>query len=141
MTVPGKGGRPLKFESPEILQELIDKYFETCDENDILYTVGGLAVALKCDRRTLINYKAKEEFFPTIKNAKQKIESAIELHCLTTKNPAGAIFNLKNNFDWKDKQELDTTLTVNIQLDDQLIAGRQKLREKLLKTVEAPVIT
>lgn len=41
-------------------------------------TVSGLAVALKTSRQTLINYESNEEFFDTIKSAKQYIESIIE---------------------------------------------------------------
>ncbi len=128
MTVPGKGGRPLKFESPEELQEKIDRYFEECDLNKVLYTVCGLAVALECDRNTLTNYTAKKEYFSTIKNAKQKIEAAVELHCLNAKNPVGAIFNLKNNFGWKDKQEVEQSGNVTIVFDkeDQALVEEQE---------------
>ena len=41
-------------------------------------TISGLAVALDTSRRTLVNYEEKEEFFHTIKEAKQFIESVIE---------------------------------------------------------------
>jgi len=135
-----KWGRPLMFETVEILQKQIEKYFESCYElqwndrikrdedwnklldskNKYKYepyqekvmiqvpTVSWLAVALDTSRRTLINYEEREEFFPTIKRAKQFIESAIEEWMLKNKlNPTWVIFNLKNNFGWVDKQEVE----------------------------------
>ena len=41
-------------------------------------TISGLAVALDTSRQTLINYEEREEFFDTIKRAKQFIESIVE---------------------------------------------------------------
>lgn len=73
-------------------------------------TVTGLAVALKTSRQTLINYESNENFFDTIKGAKNYIESLIEQWALMNElNSTSAIFNLKNNFDWKDKSEVDVT--------------------------------
>lgn len=71
-------------------------------------TITGLAVALGCDRETLLNYEKKEEFFGTIKAAKTKIHEYVE-SCLFKGNAAGIIFNLKNNFNWKDKTEVETS--------------------------------
>lgn len=106
-------GRPLKFRSAEELEDKIFKYFEYCDKNKKPYTVTGLAVFLDCDRDTLLNYQQREEFFGTIKRAKTKIENWIEEHSLMGDiNPTVSIFNLKNNFGWRDKQEI-----VNIQED------------------------
>jgi len=60
------------------------------------------------DRRTLLNYSKDDKFFPTIKKAKRKIEAYLE-EKLVTDGGTGIIFNLKNNYGWKDKQE-----TVNL---------------------------
>lgn len=99
-------GRPPKFKSPEELQEKIDAYFLRCDEKELPYTVCGLALALDCDRKTLINYDKKEEYFHTIKKAKLKIEEYAEMR-LYSNNVAGVIFNLKNNFNWNEDQNLN----------------------------------
>lgn len=72
------------------------------------YTVTGLALALDTSRETLINYEEKEEFFDTIKKAKDKIQNYLELN-LNSPSPTGTIFNLKNNYNWKDKTETDVT--------------------------------
>lgn len=117
-------GRPCKFESVEEMQMKIDEYFKTCDENGKPYTVSGLAYALDTSRRTLLNYQEKEEFFHTIKKAKDKIEQFNEELLYSRDVPTvGVIFNLKNNYDWKDKQEIEADVnndvTINIELSDE----------------------
>jgi len=109
------GGRPLKFQSVEELEQKVADYFAECDSKNIEtlvkpYTITGLAYALGCDRDTLLNYEQKEEFFGTVKKAKLKIHSWTEEYLFTGKNQTGAIFNLKNNYGWKDKTESETTL-------------------------------
>lgn len=104
------GGRPKKFNSPEDLQDKVDAYFEECDMNGKPYTMSGLALALDIDRKTLVNYSKDEKFFPTIKKARQKVETYLE-ESLQTGSVAGVIFNLKNNFGWKDKTEVESRNT------------------------------
>lgn len=102
-----KGGRPLKFESVEHLQTLIDKYFEECDLNNEPYTITGLADALDTDRVTLIRYQERDEFCNTIKKAKRKVERQFEKRSLKGEyNPTIAIFLMKNNFGYQDKVDL-----------------------------------
>lgn len=118
-----EAGRPCKFESVEEMQKKIDEYFEACDENGKPYTVSGLAYALDTSRRTLLNYQEKDDFFHTIKKAKDKIEQFNEELLYSKDVPTvGVIFNLKNNYEWKDKQEIDADLTsdvtINIELSD-----------------------
>ena len=109
-------GRPLKFNSPEELQEKIDKYFEICDETGRPYTVTGLAVALDTNRETLRSYGEKEEYSDTIKKAKAKCEQYLEEGMLTGKlNATASIFSAKNNYGWKDVQEFTgDAIKVNI---------------------------
>ena len=117
-------GRPLKFESVEAMQEVIDKYFAECDEKQKPYTVSGLAYALNTTRRTLLDYEAKDEYSHTIKKAKAKIERFNE-ELLYSKDVSttGVIFNLKNNYNWKDKQEIEaevnSDMTIRIELIDE----------------------
>ena len=116
-------GRPLKYKSVAAMQKDIDKYFADCDEKQKPYTVSGLAYALGTNRQTLINYEEKQEFFDTIKSAKAKIELFNE-EMLYSKDVSttGVIFNLKNNYGWKDKQEIEADVknevTINIDLID-----------------------
>lgn len=100
-----KRGRPKKYTDAELVQKKIDEYFKICDENHKPYTMSGLALSLDMDRRSLLNYSKDEKFFPTIKKARDKVESYAEER-LFFPNATGVIFNLKNNFGWEDKQEL-----------------------------------
>jgi len=109
-----KVGRPLKFKDPVDMQVKIDKYFNHCNENQIPYTITGLAIALDCDRDTILDYAKKPEFSGTIKKAKIKVENGLELMLIQGRTPAGVIFNLKNNFGWKDKQEVDLKAEVKV---------------------------
>jgi hypothetical protein len=104
-------GRPLKYETPEKIQEIADKYFEETPIEQ--WTITGLAIALDTNRQTLMNYEAKDEFFDTIKRLKTKVEHSYEL-ALRKKGGSGEIFGLKN-FGWRDKTEVDnnTNMTVN----------------------------
>ena len=96
------GGRPLKFQSVEEMQEKIDEYFKNTPDEEL--TVTGLALALDTDRHTLINYENKDEFFHTIKKAKTIVENSYE-RALRKNGRTGDIFALKN-FGWQDKQEI-----------------------------------
>lgn len=121
------GGRPPIFKTAEEMQKAIDLYFESCwivDEQGtkkqiIPYTITGLANAIGMERKTLLDYQEKDEFCDTVKEAKRKVAQYVEEYLFTGKNQTGAIFNLKNNFDWKDKTETDVTSngeTLNIYL-------------------------
>ena len=124
------GGRPRKYSSPEEMQELIDKYFIDCKEHKELVdgkevskplplTMSGLAVALGMDRRSLVNYNNRDEFFPTLKKARDIVEADMECRLLQGNgSPIGYIFALKNNYAWVDKQEIETTSRVTLSVPD-----------------------
>lgn len=97
-----------KFKSVKQLQAAIDKYFLECEQKGKPYTVSGLAYALDTTRRTLLDYEEKDGFSHVIKKAKSKIETFNEEMLYNKDVPTvGVIFNLKNNYDWKDKQEIE----------------------------------
>jgi len=128
-------GRPPKYEKPEEMQRIIDLYFLACrahqtgdddasvkllsdcsdddlliinDIVDIVPAMSGLAYTLGMSTRAFREYKNKNEFLPTVKAARQRVEMSLEQR-LAGHAVTGAIFNLKNNFEWKDKTE--TALT------------------------------
>ena len=104
-----KVGRPKIFKSVEEVEEKINAYFKYCEDKDKPYTMSGLAYYLDVDRRTIVNYTKEEEFFPAIKKARDRVQMQLEENALLNKgNPTFTIFNLKNNFDWKDKIETNT---------------------------------
>lgn len=107
----------LKFKSVEQLEEAITKYFDDCAEKEKPLTVSGLAVALGTNRQTLLNYEGKAKYVDTIKKAKAVIEAFNEELLYSKDVPTiGVIFNLKNNYNWKDKQEIEADINNEIDI-------------------------
>lgn len=132
-----KSGRPRKFDTVEQMQAVIDEYFVYCDSKtkevhteklgDMImpdpepYTMSGLALALGFDsRQSLLNYESRkddkgQDFLDTIKRARMKVESDLDrrLNHRDTFTP-GLIFNLKNNFNYKDKTETEQSGVIEV---------------------------
>ena len=107
-----KVGRPLKYKNVEDLDNKIREYFERCEIKDKPFTMSGLALWLDMDRRSLVNYAKRDEYFPSIKRARTIVEASMEERMLMGEfNVTGAIFSLKNNCNWKDKIETENTNT------------------------------
>lgn len=160
---PNRGGRPLKFKTPEDLERKCEEYLESCfedkpvmgkdgwpikDENGCAVmertqitpiTVSGLAVALDTDRITLLRYEKDEvisvneeqrkRFSNTVKKYKAICERFAEEQLYKLRNPAGAIFSLKNNWQWVDKTEFTVNDTPDkLNPDDVSKRVREKLK-------------
>lgn len=93
-------GRPLAIRSPDVLREKVDEYFSRGEGKPL--TISGLANWIGVNRRTLLNYSKKEAFFPTIAEARSRIESYSEENLFTFKNTKGVIFSLRVNFGWSN---------------------------------------
>lgn len=101
-------GKPLKYKNVEEFEQKIKAYFERCELKELPYTMSGLAVWLDMDRRSLVNYANRDEYFPAIKRARAIIEAATEEKMIKGDlNVTGAIFSLKNNYGWSDKHEVE----------------------------------
>lgn len=123
-----KVGRPLLFQSVEELDQKINEYFESraphvvkklvkrtkadggsyWAEDEVMsdqrpVTITGLAVYLGTTRKTLLGYKEREEFLPSIASALARCEEYGESQ-LYEGNANGAKFSLQNNYGWVDKQ-------------------------------------
>lgn len=112
------GGRDPFYDSPEDMQRMIDAYFRT----EKIPSIPGLAYHLGfADKKSLMDYEAKEEFWFPIKRAKLRIEAfnAKELH-REKGNITGIIFTLKN-LGWKDQQDIDLSYDLNSLSEEQLI--------------------
>lgn len=123
--MPNPIGRPPLYTSAEELEPIVEEYFDHCDNriqhvyskkrdevveiiNPEPYTMAGLAYHIGMDRRTLLDYGKKEEFYPTIKKARDRVHMDVERRLMDGAG-AGAIFSLKNNFDWKDVSSRELT--------------------------------
>lgn len=124
-------GRPPKYETVEEVQEIIDAYFADGGNaymkvgDAMIYnpTMAGLAYELDLSRQGLLEYKNKDEFSDTIKRAKAKVEIHLEQR-LGGNAVTGTIFNLKNNFGWKDKTETELSGAIDLsgKSDEELAA-------------------
>lgn len=75
-------------------------------------TITGLARRLNMSREDLINYEKRDAFFDTVKEAKERVQDYVEWALMAGKaHPSAAIFNLKNNYNWKDKTESEVLNT------------------------------
>ncbi len=107
-------GRPMKFETNEQLEKAINDYFVDIEAREQPPTMTGLALALDLSRQGLVNYANNEKFFDTIKKARQKVEAYNEQKLISGMPATGLIFNLKNNFGWKDTTEQSITTNQKI---------------------------
>lgn len=103
--------RPKLWETKDDLQNAIDKYFDYCVDNNRPPTIAGLAFYLDVDRQTIYNYAKNEEFFDTIKKARNKIMMFLEEEAIIN-GKAGTIFVMKQ-YGYKDRQEVDATINNN----------------------------
>lgn len=125
-------GRRRIVETPEEMQELIDKYFKSCmgplrdksgcvvygDDGKIIYvqirpyTIAGLARAIGMDTNTLKNYTYKSlagtvhpEFSSVIMAARQIVEQYTQEQLFNKEGTSGAQFMMRAGFHWNTKQE------------------------------------
>lgn len=119
-----------KYKDEKELEKLINEYFEDCDAKEKPYTMSGLAYSMNIDRTTLINYGKKEKFSTLIKNAKDRVQKQMEENALMGKyNATFTIFSLKNNYGWKDQQEIKTTNEVSVSpLNDAMEALKESVK-------------
>lgn len=116
-------GRPLKFKTVAGLQKAIDEYFAQCKKDLVPVTITGLALHLDTTRQTLIDYERRDQFTDTIKKAKLRCENYAEIQLFQGRNVAGVIFNMKNNYNWQDKREIDTRDRTMMDILDELEGG------------------
>lgn len=125
METKNKGGRPRKFQDLAALQAAIDGFFESCYKVDEEtgervqvepFTITGLALALDTSRETLMDvensngpYSEDRRYSDAIKRAKLRCQQYAERRMFQARNPAGAIFALKN-YGWRDTQDINHTL-------------------------------
>lgn len=91
-------------------------------------SVTDLCLQLGITRQTWANYAASEECAPVVEWAKAQMQGYLERELLTrTKGLQGVIFNLQNNYDWKERREVEA----GPQTRKELSAASVPLGEKL----------
>lgn len=104
-------GRPRKIKSPEEFDRLADGYLEMCRVSGEPVLLIGMVLALGLvNKDSFYEYEKYPEFSESVKRARSFIELEYEKRLVLGTQAAGPIFALKN-FGWKDKQEIETTIT------------------------------
>lgn len=139
------GGRPRKYDDPEVMQKRINSYFKKCDDHTekklvfegvqngstiqtvpfpIPYSVAGLCSHLEITRDTLLEYQKLPEFSDSITNAKIRIESnTVERGLSGTNNPTVTNFILRNCHGYSERQEVEHSGTI---VQERVIKGLTK---------------
>jgi hypothetical protein len=116
ITMEYPGGAPRICETPEIMQERIDRYFEECAKpnSQEKISITGLCLWLGfCDRHSFYDYEKKPAFTHTVRRARLRIEKFYETRGESAKSSTFHIFALKN-FGWTDKQEIEHSGTMGV---------------------------
>lgn len=110
-------GRPKKY-TKKGLETAVEGYFASISGGEAWEaeykrppTVSGLCLYLGIDRSTWQNY-ADPKLHPELQEitayAKMRMEAYLEEQLLTReKNVQGLIFNLQNNYGWREKREVE----------------------------------
>lgn len=110
------------FPSAKALEQACKNYFDACDSEIIKkvisksgkeleiytrpYTLSGLALHLGLGRTQLVKYSFHDVYGDVILWARTKCENYVEEGMLVGRlNVLAAMFNLKNNYGWKDKED------------------------------------
>jgi hypothetical protein len=94
--------------TPASFTKEAERYFAKAEMTERPLTITGLCLHLKITRQTLLNYGELDEYKQAVGLAKLRVEAYLE-ECLFGNSVTGIIFNLKNNFGWKDKHETEIT--------------------------------
>ena len=119
---------------PKQVEQRIFEYFSICTVNDMKPSMAGMALAIGVDRATLWSWSVgntrSDTHYNTIKKAVQMLDSQMVDYMQNGKiNPVSGIFLMKNNFGYKDQQEV--VVKPEAPLGEQTSA--EELRNKYIK--------
>ena len=105
------------FKTAEEFKLKFEKYIEFCNSRKELPNIAGFCVYADINRDTF--YAQKDYYSDTFKKIQDRLEDAT----INSKdiNDTFKIFYMKNKFDYRDRQELDTKLemnTIKVELKD-----------------------
>lgn len=150
-----KTGRPKKYSSKKALSEAIERYFRSIsrtvpakdglgrailndDGEEIKLTeyivppsISSMCLYLGIDRSTWQNYcdpQQHPEFSSITETTRARIEAYLEEQLLTReKGLQGIIFNLQNNYGWRQKQEVELGDKTRKSLPSEPLSIQEKL--------------
>ncbi|MGI5987736.1 MAG: terminase small subunit [Dysosmobacter sp.] len=124
-------GRPKKY-TARTLEKAVNRYFKSIsctrdamdefgekikndDGEPIQYTayvrppsISALCLYLGIEKRTWANYAEQDDMAPVVEKTKARVEAYLEEQLtIREKGVQGIIFNLQNNYGWKQKQEVE----------------------------------
>jgi len=106
------------FNSISFTQKAVDQFGEEiCNDagDPITYrefirppSISALCLYLKIEKRTWANYAEDPDMSPVVERTKAQVEAYLEEQLtIREKGVQGIIFNLQNNYGWKNKQEVE----------------------------------
>ncbi len=108
----GKAGRPPKYPDAAELEAKVEEYFALCEERDKRPGMAGISYFLGfANVESFTDHVTRgEDFARIVRRARLRIESWLEerLHDKGV-STVGLIFDLKCNYGWRDKQEVELT--------------------------------
>lgn len=125
---------PIDISDPKQVENRIVEYFQHCMEDDMKPTVSGMCNALGITRATFHNWcegeYRKGSHLDIVKKAKGFLEEMLESYMVNGKiNPVTGIFLMKNNFGYRDQQEV--VLKPSMDLGDEV--SPEDLQHKYLE--------
>lgn len=139
------GGRPKAFNSPDEFRIECENYFKMCDETvetsydskgnekkiQKPYTVSGLCLYLGVTKMGLLPYKSKDGYSEIYSWALECCENYTEENALTGKiHPVFSMFSLKNNFGWRDQQDINVNQEPQKLSKEDIVARLHKAKQE-----------
>jgi hypothetical protein len=130
-----KKTRPIIY-TEEFVREEVIKILEEVRENKELTVIGEIfenkAYSSQRFSEWAEKFKNNDEISESIKKIKNVFENRVNIGGLKGKlNPTMSIFNLKNNYGWRDKTEVDQNIRMPKPLLDNVIQNNNSTSEDI----------
>ena len=137
----GNSGMPVWKWTPENALKELNFILKTIKDNENFVTIGETLINKKYGLQKITEwlntYKDNYEIVETYHRIKTILETRLNTGGLRNNlNPAMTIFNLKNNYGWKDRQETDINISSDIIDTDRV----KRIAERIVqaKEIETP---
>lgn len=148
MTVPVYGGRARTFKTPQELDQKLTEYKTYVEEkrkqeDKFTPTLQGFCVFADVLRHDLFqetaNDPAHKVFHPVIKKIRQYCESELVERALSGKaQPIFSMFLLKCNYDYQDKQVIESNVNMNFDLRNLHSRAGELSQAAAVEVIDAP---